>query len=158
MIEYWLLTHQNAVVEIRPQPAPGRRSKALPGLAPVADVVHGLIVLEHGNDGIIQILASAAKAGRVSIAAGWIGTMGVLLPCNSPKSCCHLLLRLQYLCCQPLPCRLVPLASGLDYPQYQSSKLFPFPGMRKLEEQRRAKGRISGSSSTPDVSILGSGV
>ncbi|KAK0461164.1 uncharacterized protein EV420DRAFT_183055 [Desarmillaria tabescens] len=52
----------------------------------------------------------------------------------------------------------VPLASGLDYPQYQSSKLFPFPGMRKLEEQRRAKGRISGSSSTPDVSILGSGV
>ncbi|KAK0473642.1 kinase-like domain-containing protein [Armillaria novae-zelandiae] len=50
----------------------------------------------------------------------------------------------------------VPLASGLDYPQYQSSKLFPFTGMKKLEEQRRAKGRISGSSSTTDVTILGS--
>ncbi|KAK0234617.1 hypothetical protein EDD85DRAFT_969454 [Armillaria nabsnona] len=52
----------------------------------------------------------------------------------------------------------VPPTSGLDYHQYQSSKLFPFPGLKKLEEERRLKGRIGGSSSTLDVSILGSRV
>ncbi|PBK63638.1 hypothetical protein ARMSODRAFT_530229 [Armillaria solidipes] len=51
-----------------------------------------------------------------------------------------------------------PLTSGVDYLQYQSSKLFPYPGMRKLEEECRLRGRIGGSLPTPDVSILGSGV
>lgn len=49
----------------------------------------------------------------------------------------------------------VPPASGLDYHQYQSSKLFPFPGLKKLEEERRLKGRIGGVSSTLDVNIIG---
>lgn len=41
-----------------------------------------------------------------------------------------------------------------DLAKYQNSKLFPFPGMQKLQEQRnRAKG-LPASASTPDVSAL----
>lgn len=40
-----------------------------------------------------------------------------------------------------------------DLSKYQNSKLFPFPGIKKLEEQRnRAKG-YSASNSTPDINL-----
>jgi serine/arginine repetitive matrix protein 2 len=52
----------------------------------------------------------------------------------------------------------VPPASSADLLKYQSSKLFPFPGMKKLEEQRnRAKGLPVVSASTPDVTFLPNG-
>ncbi|KAH7888569.1 hypothetical protein F5I97DRAFT_721338 [Phlebopus sp. FC_14] len=47
----------------------------------------------------------------------------------------------------------IPLASSIDMSKYQDAKLFPFPGMKKLEEQRlnnRNRG-LSVSSSTPDI-------
>lgn len=44
----------------------------------------------------------------------------------------------------------VPPASSADLAKYQDSKLFPFPGMKQLEEQRnKAKGIVSASS--PDI-------
>ncbi|THV02333.1 hypothetical protein K435DRAFT_717104 [Dendrothele bispora CBS 962.96] len=51
----------------------------------------------------------------------------------------------------------VPPPSSADLAKYQSSKLFPFPGMKLLEEERernRAKGILPASASTPDVSTL----
>ena len=49
----------------------------------------------------------------------------------------------------------IPLASNLDLTKYnQDSKLFPFPGIKKLEEQRinsRNRRGLSISSSTPDI-------
>lgn len=53
----------------------------------------------------------------------------------------------------------VPPASSADLLKYTDSKLFPFPGMRQLEEQRnRAKG-INPSASVPDVtSPVGLGI
>lgn len=49
----------------------------------------------------------------------------------------------------------IPLASNLDLTKYnQDSKLFPFPGIKKLEEQRinsRSRRGLSISSSTPDI-------
>lgn len=49
----------------------------------------------------------------------------------------------------------IPLASNLDLTKYnQDAKLFPFPGIKKLEEQRinsRNRRGLSISSSTPDV-------
>lgn len=45
----------------------------------------------------------------------------------------------------------IPPASPADMSRYQDAKLFPFPGMRKLEEQRRAKGLPSASASSPDI-------
>ncbi|KAF9244930.1 hypothetical protein BU15DRAFT_41532 [Melanogaster broomeanus] len=47
----------------------------------------------------------------------------------------------------------IPLASSLDLTKYNDAKLFPFPGIKKLEEQRiinRNRG-LSISSSTPDI-------
>ena len=48
----------------------------------------------------------------------------------------------------------IPLASSADLSKYQNAKLFPFPGMLRLEEERRAKGYPPASASSPDVSIL----
>ncbi|KAF5370689.1 hypothetical protein D9758_002002 [Tetrapyrgos nigripes] len=51
----------------------------------------------------------------------------------------------------------VPPPSSTDLAKYQNAKLFPFPGMRILEEERernRAKGLIAASASTPDVSAF----
>ena len=49
----------------------------------------------------------------------------------------------------------VPPVSSADLAKYQDSKLFPFPGMVKLEEQRKqAKG--IGSASSPDIFNLNS--
>ena len=49
----------------------------------------------------------------------------------------------------------IPLAPNLDLTKYnQDAKLFPFPGIRKLEEQRinsRNRRGLSISSSTPDI-------
>ncbi|KAG9316368.1 hypothetical protein JVU11DRAFT_2401 [Chiua virens] len=49
----------------------------------------------------------------------------------------------------------IPLASNLDLTKYnQDAKLFPFPGIKKLEEQRinsRNRRGLSISSSTPDI-------
>lgn len=49
----------------------------------------------------------------------------------------------------------IPLASNLDLTKYnQDVKLFPFPGIKKLEEQRinsRNRRGLSISSSTPDI-------
>ncbi|KAF7315611.1 SEC7 domain-containing protein [Mycena indigotica] len=51
-----------------------------------------------------------------------------------------------------------PMATSVDMTKYQNAKLFPFPGMKKLEEQRnRAKGVLNPSASTPDISTLYSG-
>ncbi|TFK54279.1 hypothetical protein OE88DRAFT_1732956 [Heliocybe sulcata] len=45
----------------------------------------------------------------------------------------------------------VPPASSADLAKYMDAKLFPFPGMKKLEEERnRARGR-SASVSSPDI-------
>ncbi|KAI0743334.1 hypothetical protein C8Q80DRAFT_1180359 [Daedaleopsis nitida] len=44
----------------------------------------------------------------------------------------------------------VPQASSADLLRYADSKLFPFPALKQLEEQRRARG-ITPSSSSPDV-------
>ena len=44
----------------------------------------------------------------------------------------------------------IPPASSVDLAKYNDAKLFPFPGMRKLEEERRNRG-LSISSSTPDI-------
>lgn len=44
----------------------------------------------------------------------------------------------------------IPPASTIDLSKYNDAKLFPFPGMKKLEEQRRNRG-LSVSSSTPDI-------
>ena len=46
----------------------------------------------------------------------------------------------------------IPPASA-DMSKYRDAKLFPFPGMLRLEEERRAKGYPSASASSPDVSI-----
>ncbi|KAJ7783259.1 hypothetical protein B0H16DRAFT_1496118 [Mycena metata] len=53
---------------------------------------------------------------------------------------------------------LFPTQSSADLLKYQNvAKLFPFPGMKKLEEQRnRAKG-ITPSASTPDIATLFNG-
>ncbi|KAF9566693.1 hypothetical protein CPC08DRAFT_681970 [Agrocybe pediades] len=40
-----------------------------------------------------------------------------------------------------------------DMAKYQNAKLFPFPGMLRLEEERRLKGLPSATASTPDVSV-----
>lgn len=52
----------------------------------------------------------------------------------------------------------IPPMSSADISKYQNDKLFPFPGMKKLEEQRnkdRARGGYPmASASTPDVSQL----
>ncbi|KAJ7217980.1 hypothetical protein GGX14DRAFT_439151 [Mycena pura] len=51
-----------------------------------------------------------------------------------------------------------PAASSADLLKYQNAKLFPFPGMKKLEEQRnRAKGMLTPSASTPDIATLFNG-
>ncbi|KAJ6625567.1 hypothetical protein B0H10DRAFT_2001931 [Mycena sp. CBHHK59/15] len=53
---------------------------------------------------------------------------------------------------------LFPVVSSADLLKYQNAKLFPFPGMKKLEEQRnRAKGMLTPSASTPDISTLFNG-
>lgn len=44
----------------------------------------------------------------------------------------------------------IPPASSVDLAKYNDAKLFPFPGMKKLEEERRNRG-LSISSSTPDI-------
>ncbi|KAI5889464.1 uncharacterized protein SCHCODRAFT_02634603 [Schizophyllum commune H4-8] len=48
----------------------------------------------------------------------------------------------------------MPPPSG-DLSHYNDAKLFPFPGMKMLEEQRRAKEGFSASASTPDFSGMG---
>ncbi|KAF9529396.1 hypothetical protein CPB83DRAFT_764880 [Crepidotus variabilis] len=48
----------------------------------------------------------------------------------------------------------IPPASSADRSKYQNAKLFPFPGMIKLEEERRAKAYTPlPTASSPDVSI-----
>ena len=47
----------------------------------------------------------------------------------------------------------IPPASSADMSKYQNAKLFPFPGIMKLEEERRAKGYPSATASSPDVSF-----
>ena len=47
----------------------------------------------------------------------------------------------------------IPPASSADMSKYRDAKLFPFPGMLRLEEERRAKGYPSASASSPDVSM-----
>lgn len=52
----------------------------------------------------------------------------------------------------------IPPASSADLSKYSNAKLFPFPGMKRLEEERnRAKGFPSASASSPDVSMLSPG-
>ena len=51
----------------------------------------------------------------------------------------------------------IPLASTADLLKYKDSKLFPFPGMRKLEEQRNRTRGMSLSSSTPDILLAVNG-
>jgi serine/arginine repetitive matrix protein 2 len=47
----------------------------------------------------------------------------------------------------------IPPPSSADMSKYQNSKLFPFPGMLRLEEERRAKGYPSADAFSPDVSL-----
>ncbi|KAF7984228.1 hypothetical protein HWV62_16036 [Athelia sp. TMB] len=51
----------------------------------------------------------------------------------------------------------IPPASSADLAKYQDSKLFPFPGMKKLEEQRNRARGMSLSSSTPDILLAHNG-
>jgi serine/arginine repetitive matrix protein 2 len=52
----------------------------------------------------------------------------------------------------------IPTASTADLAKYQDAKLFPFPGMIQLEEQRnRAKGLPSVSASSPDIAMTAGG-
>ncbi|KAG2015637.1 Sec7 domain-containing protein, variant 2 [Coprinopsis cinerea AmutBmut pab1-1] len=54
----------------------------------------------------------------------------------------------------------IPPVSDADRSKYQNDKLFPFPGMKKLEEQRRDRARgafPTASASTPDVTMLAGG-
>lgn len=46
----------------------------------------------------------------------------------------------------------IPPPSSTDMSKYQNAKLFPFPGMLKLEEERRAKNYTLPTASNPDVS------
>lgn len=50
----------------------------------------------------------------------------------------------------------IPPATSADLARYQNAKLFPFPGIQKLEEQRNNRVRAAGagvaSQSSPDVS------
>ncbi|KAK7053397.1 hypothetical protein VNI00_004023 [Paramarasmius palmivorus] len=49
----------------------------------------------------------------------------------------------------------VPQPSTVDMSKYQHAKLFPFPGMKQLQEERnRMKGLHSASASTPDINAL----
>ncbi|KAL0578759.1 hypothetical protein V5O48_003257 [Marasmius crinis-equi] len=49
----------------------------------------------------------------------------------------------------------VPPPSNADLSKYQHAKLFPFPGMKRLEEERnRARGLHMASASTPDINAL----
>ena len=50
----------------------------------------------------------------------------------------------------------IPPASTVDLHKYQDSKLFPFPGIKKLEEQRNRARGMSISLSTPDISLAAS--
>ncbi|TFK20762.1 hypothetical protein FA15DRAFT_624886 [Coprinopsis marcescibilis] len=50
----------------------------------------------------------------------------------------------------------IPLMSDADRSKYQNDKLFPFPGMKRLEEQRKRGAFPVASASTPDVSMLAS--
>ncbi|KAI0633900.1 hypothetical protein C8Q77DRAFT_822680 [Trametes polyzona] len=45
----------------------------------------------------------------------------------------------------------VPPASSADYLKYQDSKLFPFPALKQLEEQRNRARAMTPSASSPDV-------
>lgn len=45
----------------------------------------------------------------------------------------------------------VPPASSADLAKYQDAKLFPFPGMKKLEEERNRARGMSASASSPDI-------
>lgn len=45
----------------------------------------------------------------------------------------------------------VPPASTADYAKYQDSKLFPFPGMKQLEEKRNKAKGLTTSASSPDI-------
>ncbi|CAK5281568.1 unnamed protein product [Mycena citricolor] len=48
-----------------------------------------------------------------------------------------------------------PAPSSADLLKYQNAKLFPFPGMKKLEEQQRSrKGNLTPSASSPDVALF----
>lgn len=47
----------------------------------------------------------------------------------------------------------IPPPSSTDMSKYQNAKLFPFPGMLKLEEERRAKNNTLPTASNLDVSI-----
>jgi serine/arginine repetitive matrix protein 2 len=51
----------------------------------------------------------------------------------------------------------IPPASTADLMKYKDSKLFPFPGMKKLEEQRNRARGMSLSSSTPDILLATNG-
>ena len=48
----------------------------------------------------------------------------------------------------------IPPATPADISKYSDSKLFPFPGMKQLEEQRRARGI---NASSPDIAHFPSG-
>uniref|UniRef100_A0A0W0FH86 SEC7 domain-containing protein n=1 Tax=Moniliophthora roreri TaxID=221103 RepID=A0A0W0FH86_MONRR len=49
----------------------------------------------------------------------------------------------------------VPPPLSVDLSKYQNAKLFPFPGMKQLQEERnRMKGLHSASASTPDINAL----
>ncbi|KZT26792.1 hypothetical protein NEOLEDRAFT_1177372 [Neolentinus lepideus HHB14362 ss-1] len=45
----------------------------------------------------------------------------------------------------------VPPASSADMAKYMDAKLFPFPGMKKLEEERNRARGMSASVSSPDI-------
>lgn len=45
----------------------------------------------------------------------------------------------------------VPPASSADLLKYQDSKLFPFPGMKQLEEKRNKAKGLTTSASSPDI-------
>ncbi|KDR75813.1 hypothetical protein GALMADRAFT_68561 [Galerina marginata CBS 339.88] len=51
----------------------------------------------------------------------------------------------------------IPPPSSADMSKYQNAKLFPFPGMLRLEEERRMKGQPSATASSPDVSMQSNG-
>ncbi|TFK85563.1 hypothetical protein K466DRAFT_551902 [Polyporus arcularius HHB13444] len=91
-----------------------------------------------------------------SAGAGVFAIQQAQSPLMQSQSASASILSLAPLSAPPGPMSPVPPASSADLLKYADSKLFPFPALKQLEEQRRARG-MTPSSSSPDVASPTSG-
>ncbi|GBE81565.1 hypothetical protein SCP_0312940 [Sparassis crispa] len=101
----------------------------------------------NNTDSSVSRESGASLKGDKTDGSGPLSPQGQSLVVHSPSA------SMLSLPSPPPPVSISPLppASPFDMMKYADSKLFPFPGMKQLEEQRnRAKG-LSQSSSSPDV-------